>query len=210
MRMSYTTLGYTLATLGLLCGSGCADDLSQELNPPGTPDVPAQSDHVISNVESGGSVSSRVDASSMTAWIYFQFAGGKEVTPQDPQDSPEWDLGFQRYQIKVNGGVSGPAGVEVALVAGTPFDSLLVAPSSGYVTDQPPTADMPMEPSYAFTQTGTWYNYNPNTHILTAKEQVYVVHSQAGAYFKLQVTGYYDKAGSSGYPVLRWKSIMAP
>ena len=206
MKTSYTSIGCTLATLVLLT-SGCAEDLSQGLTPP---DAPAESARVSSTLQADGSTATRVDASRMNTWVYFQLASGKEVTPQDPQSSVDWDLGIQRFQIKVNGGVSGKAGVEVALVTDTRFDSLLVAPSSGYVTDDPPASGTSTEPSYAFTQGGTWYAYDPDTHILTPKEQVYVVHSQAGAYYKLQVTAYYDKAGSSGYPVFRWKALMAP
>lgn len=206
MRTSSRSIGYALMAMSCLGGSGCEGDLSRQL---ATPEMPQESGHIKNTVEAGGSISSSVDASSMTSWIYLQLASGKESTPQDPQSSAEWDLGLQRFQLKVNGGVSGKAGVEVALLVGTPFDSITVAPSSGYVTDEPPAGTDP-EPRYAFTQRGTWYEYDPNTHILTPKEQVYVVHSTTGAYYKLQITSYYDAAGSSGYPTLRWKSLMSP
>lgn len=206
MRTSYTSIGYALVTLACLGGSGCEGDLSRQL---ATPEVPEQGGHIKTTGEPGGSLFSRVDASSMTSWIYLRLASGDEVTPPDPQSSADWDLGLQRFQLKVNGGVSGKAGVAVALVVGTPFDSITVAPSSGYVTDEPPAGTDP-EPRYAFTQRGTWYDYDQNTHILTPKEQVYVVHATTGAYYKLQLTGYYDAAGSSGYPTLRWQSLMSP
>jgi hypothetical protein len=31
-----------------------------------------------------------------------------------------------------------------------------------------------------------------------------------GTYYKLQLAGYYDQAGSAGYPSFRWKATTAP
>lgn len=200
--------------LGLLVG--CAGDLSEELNKPGTgtetgtPTIPGQSGRVTNTQSTGGVVTSQINAMDQTSWVYFQFAGAKEVMPQDPLSSTDWDVALQRFQIKVNGGISGSGGVEVALATGTQFDALSQAPGSGYVTDQVDGADEDTDPDYAFVQGGTWYNYNVMTHILTPKDQVYVVRATTGKYYKMQITGYYDQAGSSGFPAFRWQSTAAP
>lgn len=189
--------------------TGCEPSLSDQLMNQ-APQVPGQSGRVTNTVEMSGSVVSQVNAADSMSWVYVQLSSGKEVMPLDPQSSTEWDLALQRYQIKVNGGINGKGGVEVALVTGTAFSALTTAPASGYVTDQADSADEDPDPDYAFTQRGTWYSYNVMTHVLTAKDQVYVVRGTTGAYYKLQLTGYYDQAGSSGYPTFRWATVSAP
>ncbi len=198
-----------------LLGGGC-EDLSQELmkdagsaNPDATMSS-GQMSRVRNTAERDGVIVSEVDAWAQSAWVYFRFGEDKEVTPKDPQNSIEWDLALQRFQINVNGGVSGPGGVEIALPAGATFDALIQAPRSGYVTDAKDGPDADIEPDDAFEQNGTWYSYNPMTHILSAKDQVYVVRATTGKYYKMQMTGYYDKAGSAGHPTFRWKQITAP
>lgn len=220
MRLSNRSIGNHLGAMAVV-GSigmlvGCAGDLSEELNNPGngtetgTPNIPSQSGRVTNTQGTGGIVTSQINAMDQTSWVYFQFAGAKEVMPQDPQNSADWDVALLRFQIKVNGGISGSGGVEVALAPGAAFDALPQAPRGGYVTDQVDGADEDTDPDYAFVQGGTWYNYNVMTHILTPKDQVYVVRAATGKYYKMQLTGYYDQAGSSGFPAFRWQSTPAP
>ena len=220
MRRSNQSLDKFFGALGVV-GSlgmliGCAGDLSEELNKPstgtdpGTSPLPGQSGRVKNTQGPGGVVTSQINATDQTSWVYFQFAGAKEVTPQDPLSSTEWDLALLRFQLKVNGGISGSGSVEVALVTGTPFDSLSQAPGGGYLTDQADGSDEDTDPDYAFVQRGTFYNYNVTTHILTPKDQVYVVRSTTGQYYKMQFTGYYDQAGSAGFPAFRWQPVAAP
>lgn len=207
-RSALRLSGLVLGCVGSLVG--CEGDLSTQLQQQDPQVMAGTSGRISNTLEAGGSVVSRVNASDATAWVYVQMQTGKEVTPQDPLHSTDWDIALQRFQIKVNGGVSGQGSVAVALLTGTPFASLSIAPKDGYVTDLPDSADDGTEPDYAFTQGGTWYDYNMTTHVLSAKDQVYVVRSSAGAYYKLQFTGYYDQAGSSGYPTFRWQSVAAP
>ena len=197
-----------------LCGGaalqGCDGSLNDQLMATEPQVMAGANGRVTNTLEVGGSVDRQVNASDMTSWVYLQLASGKEVSPTDPQSSTEWDLALLRHQIKVNGGISGRGGVEVALVAGTAFSALTAAPQSGYVTDQVDSTDDDADPDYAFVQRGTWYDYNVMTHVLTPKNQVYVVRATGGAYYKLQMTGYYDMAGSSGYPTFRWATVAAP
>ena len=48
-----------------------------------------------------------INATSSTTWKYFSFATNDTVTVTDPANSTAWDLAFQRYRIKTNGGKSG-------------------------------------------------------------------------------------------------------
>lgn len=211
--MNSTRMKTALAmmTCGLaFLGSGCDGSLSDQLMKQDPQVMAGQNGRITHTIEAGGSIVSSVNASDPMSWVYIQLSSGKEVTLSDPQASSEWDLALLRFQIKVNGGISGRAGSEVALISGTPYAQIAVAPQAGYVTDQEDSADEDTDPDYAFLQKGAWYNYNVTTHVLTPRDQVYVLRSATGAFYKLQMLGYYDQAGSSGYPSFRWQAIAAP
>src|SRR4051812_30139498 len=60
----------------------------------------------VKGVDGAGTVV--IDATSEDAWVYFSFATGAVVkTPEKPGESLAWDIAFQRYNMKTNGGVSG-------------------------------------------------------------------------------------------------------
>jgi hypothetical protein len=207
--LKMTTLVQSILVGGCIVASGCEGNLGEQLRSQDPQVMAGQSGRITNIIEAGGAVVSQINASDSMAWVYVQLSSGKEVMPQDPQNSTDWDLALQRFQIKVNGGISGKGAVEVALVTGTAFPALATAPKSGYVTDQQDSADEDSDPDYAFVQKGTWYNYNAMTHLLTPKDQVYVVRATTGAHYKLQMSGYYDQAGSSGYPAFRWQLLTA-
>jgi hypothetical protein len=48
-----------------------------------------------------------VNSTGSTVWKYFSFADNDTVTVADPANSNAWDIAFQRYRIKTNGGLSG-------------------------------------------------------------------------------------------------------
>jgi len=208
MRSSRTKIQYLCAALLGALSSGCGEDLSSELNKNDPPI--GQMGRITNSQAPGDSISTKVDATDMMSWVYFHLASGTEVTPQSPQNTTEWDLALLRYHVKVNGGVSGSGGAMVAMISGTAFDAIEQAPAAGYVTDKADGADDDQDPDYGFAQLGPWYNYNVMTHLLTPKDQVYVVRTPSGVHYKLQLTGYYDNAGSAGFPTFRWKEIAAP
>ena len=61
-------------------------------------------------------------------------------------------------------------------------------------------------PDYAFGAGDGWYNYDPATHVLTARDTVFVVKTPGGD-FKLQFSSYYDAAGTPGMPQFRWAKL---
>src|SRR5689334_20259779 len=126
------------AALGFLLLGGCGE-LSDEL--PKNQAPLGQHGRITNTQESAGTIATQVNATDAMAWVYFQFATGTEVTPQNPQNSTEWDLAVQRFQIKINGGMSGSAGAEATVVEGVTYDGMTQAPQASYLTDQPDSAD---------------------------------------------------------------------
>jgi hypothetical protein len=201
--------GFLFFTLALGLG-GCAEDLRGEMNT--QPDLGGTSatGKVKLTQESSDVRRLEVNATAMDQWVYLRLDTGAEVAVQDAAASREWDLGIKRYYLKINGGVSGGCGSEVAVQSGTEFSALARAPMAGYVTDQPDSSDEDPEPDYALSQSGGWYDYNVMTHALTPRSQFYILKTCTGGYVKLQMTGYYDSAGTSGFPGFRVAPVAAP
>jgi HmuY protein len=147
-----------------------------------------------------GSYTTVIDATSAADWVYGDFDTGLETSMTGP-----WDLRFQRFHISTNGGVSGSGGVEVVPIAEVPFVQVTAAPASGWTSDSGDDANG--APSYAFEQGNGWYDYDPTTHVLTPKRLVWVVRTHGGATIKLEITNYYDDAGTAGWFTLRWSQL---
>ena len=143
-------------------------------------------------------------------WIFFDLETAQQVNPLTPEDSDEWDVAFQRFKVKTNGGISGSGGVEGARLAGVDFSTLDQAPPGGYVVDAEDSGDEDVDPDYVFLGPAPWYDYDGTGHTLSPADAVYVLRSVEGNYFKVQMLDYYDDAGTSGFPKLRWGPIQAP
>ena len=48
-----------------------------------------------------------IQATSYSEWVYFSFENNSVVEINNPENSLEWDLAFQRKHIKTNSGLSG-------------------------------------------------------------------------------------------------------
>jgi len=156
------------------------------------------------------SITTTVNASCEENWVYLNLDETSEVVPKAPEDNEDWDLAFQRFKIKSNGGISGSQDVRVAVVSDTDFEDLIEAPQTGYLSDAEDSDDEDEDPDFTFLAPEPWYNYNEETHILTPKDHIYVVQSTSGEYFKIQITDYYDDAGTSGYLKFIWDTLLAP
>jgi hypothetical protein len=163
-----------------------------------------ESAHVRTVPAPDGSFTSEVDATDMASWVYFSLRDNAEVTPDVPEQSPLWDLGFQRSNVKVNGGASGSGSVTVSVASGS-FEDVTSPPGEGYIADAE-DADGDGTPEYAFGAGDGWYSYDPASHRLTARETVFVIETE-GRHFKLQFSSYYDAAGTPGVPQFRWAPL---
>lgn len=199
---------FGLSTMvGMLCacaadlGSGSDDDAGAEMmvDDVGGPHV--------GHVEQGdGMFVTTVDATSETEWVYLRLSDGAEVEVADPAADTSWDLAFLRFHVKLDGGVSGDAGVEAAPIEGAAFDDVKGPPAEGWITDQPDGDDDDEDPDYALRG---WYAYDVMTHILTPQDVVWAIRTGDGAVYKLRIEDYYDDAGTSGHLRFRWGRIDA-
>jgi hypothetical protein len=157
-----------------------------------------------------GSTLTRVDATKSDLWVYLDLETGAEAFPAVPGTSPAWDLGFPRFKIKTNGGVNGEGGMEGVALPGASFDQLTQAPASGYVVDQEDSADEGTDPDYVFLAGPGWYTYDLGAHTVRVRDIVYVVKTVEANFYKVQMTAYYDDAGTGGFPAFRWAQVARP
>ena len=174
--------------------------------------IPSTSGPFTHELGEDGTVTTTVDATHNVDWHYLDLETGLAVTTDVPSPDTRWDLAFQRFKILSNGGVSGPGGAAVAVLS-EPFDALTRAPETGYVLDAPDgETDRDTDNDSAFVNgVDDWYAYEETTHLLTPRtDRVYVVRTSEGGYFKVQLVGYYDGAGTPGFVRFRWARVESP
>jgi hypothetical protein len=164
----------------------------QTLAPVGDPDsgardapatdggLPAESGPFQHTVLEGGVVETVVDATSEDAYRYLDLETGLSRTPADPLDSTEWDLGFRRFSIVTNGGVSGRGGAAAARLPGAAWESVTEPPEAGWIADGLDIEeDDDTQVDTAFNggpaNVNDWYDYDSATHRLTPRDVVFVV-----------------------------------
>src|SRR5687767_6546539 len=126
----WSTSTRNLATLAValalgLGASGCAGDLRRDRGGGSA----GGGDRVESTDGGDGSTHTRIDATKSDLWVYLDLETNAEVFPAVPGTSAAWDLGFQRFKIITNGGISGTGGMEVAALPGASFDEMTDAPA---------------------------------------------------------------------------------
>ena len=128
-----------------------------------------------------------IDATSREAWAYFSFTTGDTVEVADPLNSMDWDLGFQRTKVILNGGISGPGKGGAVMLKDVEFEGVKEAPADGYTADSDANLAIVAESEQG------WYIYTgpPNHWILPLEKRVFVVQAAAGTFAKVRFIGYY-------------------
>ena len=219
--MQADTMLRIIAGLVIVVGAtGCGD--SSDENPGNNSELPTSN---IATIDEGNGVfASQINATASDEWVYMDLATREQVDAgADPTNSDAWDIAFRRSNIKVNGGFSGGAGVEVTVITTDDFASVTTAPVTLYSADRVKEGVNPDQPDFvrddntdfvfgrdhALSPSG-WFNYNPTTHVLTAAQVVYAVRDRNGEYYKVRFLDYYDQAGTSGFPTIRYARIAPP
>lgn len=197
----------TLLLLALLATSGCAPNLQEEFPfdgelPPGTYATFAD--------DGDGTFTVNVEATAKEAWVYVDMAQRKDVPASEAVGTAAWHLAFQRFKIVTNSGVSGPGGVETAMLPGQDFDALTQAPPAGYAQDRADGPDTNADLDSPFLEGDGWYVYDLSVHKLAPRDITWVVHLPEAGYFKLRLLDYYARAGTAGTLKLRWAPLLPP
>ena len=175
------------------CGSASDEDVEQPLQPQettdttpsATPDTDTQAP--VEELVGLEAFTFTIDATNREAWAYFSFATGDVVEVEDAENSDAWDIGFQRTQVKLNGGISGPGMGSVVMLTETTFEAVTEAPADGYKADTDDTLAIVPQ-----SEKG-WYIYTgPPAHwILPLEDRVFVIKAADRTFAKVQFIGYY-------------------
>jgi hypothetical protein len=201
--MRVSDFGRVLLGLCLFPICACVDDMTPQV------DQTTPSASTITITSNAGVWSATVDATDATSWQLLDLDAAAGVTT-DRSGNSVWDLGLQRFAVRTNSGVSGPATVQVARLTDTPFDGLTHAPTSGWLQDAGDGTDEDDKDDLAIAALGDWYTYDAATHKLSPAAAVFAVRTSAGHYKKVEFQSYYDDAGTSGWVRLRWADLQPP
>lgn len=207
-RRTLPILAISLSVLGL---NACAGSLLDELDS-SLVDTSTGAAHFSVTIEDGVS-KTQVDSSSYDDFVYLDMDTGKEVWPKEPGDNEFWDIRFKRMDMDLNSGNHGTGEVVATWIKEQDFTALTAAPSESdynYYKDGETQGKDENGAAVALERVIWWWSYNGETHVLTPYDEVYVIRSTEGAYFKYRVLNYYTEAGSSGYPTVEWAQIDAP
>lgn len=175
----------TAATILSLASVGCEDDMA-------APDDDGYAEGTIS-----------VDASSYTEPVYVSLAAGTVLTPSDPASSTEWQMSFRRFNVHLNGGVSGSgsvAGVGVGNNASATSEQVTAFTEAdgdsaflAVAADDIPGASSFAEDDVAPDPGASWFRFDDRSGTLVANP---------GAAWKTQ------ESSNRGHAVFRVTSLM--
>jgi len=168
---------YFLVLIPVLAIVGCSDDDEGVLSPEPAPDNTATSTWN----EAGDFWTSRVDASDYDNFMGFSFATQDTTLSGVPKVmATGWDIAFKRDAVKLNGGASSnnSGDVEGADLGEVDFADVTIADTAG-VTWSSDAIDFFIN---------DWYDYNTQTHQLTANGNVWsMVDAEGDNYIKFRI-----------------------
>ena len=184
---------WSVLFIGTVVFFGCGNDGDETLEQPLTEQPPADTTLPSTNQSPAevapqlDVVSFTIDATSREAWAYFSFTTGDTVEVADPLNSMDWDLGFQRTKVKLNGGISGPGKGAAVMFKDAELEGVKEAPADGYAADS--DANLAI---VAASEEG-WYIYTgpPNHWVLPLEQRVFVVQAADGTFAKVRFIGFY-------------------
>lgn len=156
-----------------------------------------------------------INASSYSNWIYYSLDSHSIVDIENPENSLEWDLAFQRKHIKTNSGLSGIGN------GGAYVDSSLVW-NQEWDNDELPdemffAVDTTLNDFYDFaTHTfgegiknpalNAWGWFDDNYHLNVTNYVFYVLASDGINIVKFWPQNYYNQTNQGGYVQLRYQT----
>ena len=154
-----------------------------------------------------------IDASAYDKWVYFSFEKGTTVEISDYKTSSEWDLGFHRYDLRVNCGSSGPGQGGTYATGETDFTTVTTAPTSGYalndsisiavdVSSMPPV--METVPGDSVLASWVEMTYGQSGPEYTYSDEIFVVKTASGKYAKIWLKDYFSAEGNSGHVTMKY------
>ncbi len=161
--------------------------------------------------EPKSNVETRVfDTRAFDKWVYFSFDEGKEVEITDFKTSMGWDIGFHRFDVRVNCGTSGPGNGGSINMGEVNFDDIKEAPTSGYslndsiavVVKSGDWTNPVTVPGDTIIASWLYFTGPPPQYNIT--NNIYVVKTAEGKYAKIWLKDYYNDDSQSGFVKMQY------
>jgi hypothetical protein len=141
-----------------------------------------------------------VAEASNSSFVYIDLDGPAklDLSDEDAFENTEWDIALRRTVIRINGGDSGPGGWLMASM-GSGWDDAAQPPgrnaewkTDDFVTDS--CELVTTQRGSIVTAFGQWYDYNPQTHEVSAPESTTwaLYNQQTHGVVKLGIPSYAD------------------
>lgn len=148
-------------------------------------------------------------------YLYVDLKTGARVDVDDlaARSSTAWDVAIKRSSLRINGGDSGTGERGLVVVQAASMNDVTTAPATGYASDDFTTADCMLdslpggEPRSAF---GEWYDYDPDTHAVSPKGEVYVIERTDGSRTAFRIATYYGDTAMpmrGAFYAVEWKQL---
>jgi hypothetical protein len=154
-----------------------------------------------------------INSTGSTTWKYFSFTTNDTISVADPTTSTAWDLAFQRYRIKTNGGLSGNGSGSAAnsfKKGQAGFDALTVIPdTTAFSADA--SISIAVQQGYATYVVNpalyTWFSLEFTTQgtQIVPSDYIYIVKTANGKFAKVWFKSYYSTTNLSGYVTFQYK-----
>jgi hypothetical protein len=134
--------------------------------------------------------------------VHFDFSSGSVVTPANPDNATNWDLGFSAYNVFMNSGPKGTGLAEGFYAFAGRTDSTDI----NAFTSQP---SAPMFTDIFGSAMTDWYDYQDDTHQLPSRGYVYLM-KDGDLVYKLKIENYYKNVGGtaqSGNYTFIWNKL---
>lgn len=146
-------------------------------------------------------VTTMVDATSYTDWVYFSLSENRVVEVANPETETTWDIALMRNHFKTNSGTSGNGNGGAFDAGAVNFDTYVLAPETGYVVDSTiqhfNLPIMTYETVNANTVLETWGTFvGEMPPVMIPNNKVFVVKTAEGHYAKIMVLNYYGTVDS--------------
>ncbi len=125
------------------------------------------------------------------------------VIPLSDSATTHWHIGFNKTDVIVNSGVSGPGSVKAQLLD-KHFINTVTMPTSGYITEADGNKAIPSGSGNG------WYNYDQTTHEISAIPYRLIALQLPDGYALLEMVDYYKSSfgfntGESGFVSFRYQ-----
>lgn len=166
-----------------------------------TPQPPVNNDVVTGTIS--------FDATAYYKWVYFSFADTLQVEVNDYLTSSSWDIGFHRFDVRVNCGTAGPGKGGSFNAGKVDFESVISAPENGYSLNDSieiilESGNWEYEAVPGDTVLASWLSFTGPPPTYTVNDNIYVIKTADGKYAKIWLKDYYNNNSETGHITMKY------